>query len=70
MNVTEDVFERIKVDEGEDVLATYLNKALEKIKAVEGKGEDRLEGEDRVVGEDRAEGKDGLKERLKEVFPS
>jgi hypothetical protein len=39
MNVTEDVLQRIKVDEGKDVLATYLDKALEMIKAEEGEDE-------------------------------
>lgn len=47
MNVAEDVLQRIRVDEGEDVLATYLNKALEKIKAEE--GEDELEERMRKV---------------------
>ncbi|KIV98421.1 uncharacterized protein PV09_09754 [Verruconis gallopava] len=36
MNVTEDVLQKIKVDEGKDVLTTYLDNALEKVKVEEG----------------------------------
>jgi len=50
MNVTEDVLQKIKVDEGKDVLATYLKKAaLEKIEPEE--GEDGLEERMRKIKE-------------------
>ncbi|KIV98529.1 uncharacterized protein PV09_09666 [Verruconis gallopava] len=41
MNIREDVLQKIKVDEGKDVLTTYFDYALEKLKVEE--GEDGIE---------------------------